>query len=128
MAYANIEEIISNPRHMQSLRAHAASRSNDQILGGSPYASMHGPPSLLVEIRAAADFFTDNEHLMASPPPVLVDIILDPFLFNILPQSLLPSVGYLFLLGLATWVAGRWVANTLRSAGSLVDSQTKKQT
>jgi hypothetical protein len=37
---------------------------------------------------------------MQNPPPVLVDIILDPFLFNVVPQSLVSTGAYIIVVGL----------------------------
>jgi hypothetical protein len=36
-------------------------------------------------------------------PPVLVDIILDPYLLNIFPKSLVPTAGYLIILAFGSW-------------------------
>ncbi|KAJ2988223.1 hypothetical protein NUW58_g4091 [Xylaria curta] len=51
-------------------------------------------PALLLRVLAAADFYTTNHTLMKRVPPVFVDIILDPFVLNILPRSLLPTIAY----------------------------------
>lgn len=64
----------------------------------------HQSSLLLLRIAAAADYFTTNATLMATPEPVLVDIILDPFLGNVLPRSLLPTVGYVIVVALGSWV------------------------
>lgn len=78
--------------------------------------------SLLLQVYAAADFYTNNLTLMNSPPLVLVDLsklflcsrssrlsiaqgltVLDPYLGDILPFSLLPTSGYIVLITLASW-------------------------
>jgi len=82
---------------------------------------------LLIEIRAAADYFTDDKDLMSHPPPVLVDLILDPFLLNVLPRSLLPTVGYLLLVGVTTWYVARWIASGLHSVATLTESKMEKE-
>lgn len=41
---------------------------------------------------------------MQRPEPVLADVILDPFLLNVLPRTLLPTVGYVVLVAAASWV------------------------
>ena len=58
---------------------------------------------LLLKIDAAADFFSSNNRLMKNPPPVLVDIILDPYILNILPQSLLPIGLYIVVLAACSY-------------------------
>lgn len=41
---------------------------------------------------------------MLRPEPVLADVILDPFLLNVLPRTLLPTVGYVVFVAAASWV------------------------
>lgn len=41
---------------------------------------------------------------MLRPEPVLADVILDPFLLNVLPRTLLPTVGYIVFVAAASWV------------------------
>lgn len=59
---------------------------------------------LLLRIDAAADYFTTDRELMRNPEPVLADVILDPFVLNVLPRTLLPTVGYVVLVAAASWV------------------------
>ena len=59
---------------------------------------------LFLHIRSAADFFTTNQTLMHTPPPVDVDIILDPYLSNIFPQSLVPTGIYITITAIAAWL------------------------
>lgn len=58
---------------------------------------------LLLRIDAAADYFTTDRELMRRPEPVLADVILDPFVLNVLPRTLLPTVGYVVLVAAASW-------------------------
>lgn len=58
---------------------------------------------LFLQIYAAADYFTLNETLMSEVPPVLVDVILDPYIGNIFPKSLLPTALYIGILALLSW-------------------------
>lgn len=57
-----------------------------------------------MRIDAAADYFTTDRELMQHPEPVLADVILDPFLLNVLPRTLLPTVGYVVFVAAASWV------------------------
>ena len=74
-----------------------------------------GTGHLFLRVIAAADFFTTNRTLMQHPQPVDVDIILDPYLANIFPQSLLPTAGYILILALISWPISRLVWNLLSS-------------
>lgn len=66
----------------------------------------HQASLLFLRVSAAADYFTTNRTLMDHPEPVLVDLILDPFVFNILPRTLVPTVGFVVLVALVSWVLG----------------------
>lgn len=70
---------------------------------------------LLLRVLAAADYYTDDAYLMANPRPVLVDVILDPFLANVLPKSLVPTVGYLTIVAIISWFVAKKVASWLQS-------------
>lgn len=58
---------------------------------------------LFLRIDAAADYFTTDTALMQWPEPVLADVILDPFVLNVLPRTLLPTVGYVVIVAAASW-------------------------
>src|SRR6266516_4705638 len=58
---------------------------------------------LFLQIFAAANYFSLNETLMSDVPPVLVDVILDPYLLNVFPKSLVPTAGYLIILAFGSW-------------------------
>lgn len=134
------DTVWETPELMQSLARYAearrASRHEEPATPRKPPSADEGEPkasALLVLIRAAADYFVDDVELMRSPPPVLVDLVLDPFVFNLANQSLMPTVGYLVIVGTVTWCASRWLASRLQSvaAGSAEDQTprpTTKQT
>lgn len=87
--------------------------------GSKVNASPHGADGerkssvLLLRIIAAADYFIDSSELMRKPPPVLVDLILDPYLYNVVPQSLLPTAVYIVILAVVTWFVAQWIATSL---------------
>ncbi|TQS38746.1 hypothetical protein Golomagni_00743 [Golovinomyces magnicellulatus] len=64
---------------------------------------------LFLRIFAAADYYTSNSSLMKDVPLVHVDIILDPYSFNICPRSLIPTAAYIFILAIGGWL----LSNTL---------------
>jgi hypothetical protein len=70
---------------------------------------------LFLRIFAAADYFTLNTEMMKTVPQVTVDVILDPYLFNILPRSLVPTLGWVAVVAAVGWVAGGWIAKSLRA-------------
>lgn len=64
---------------------------------------------------------------MSNPPPVLVDLILDPFLFNVLPRSLLPTVGYILVVAAVSFIAARFIMSYLSAVASSTENDTKKK-
>jgi len=84
--------------------------------------------TLFLHISAAADYFTMNQTLMEHVPPVFVDIILDPYIFNVFPQSLLPTAAYLILLAIGSWFLSKWVSNWLQNLATYQKDVEKKDT
>jgi len=81
---------------------------------------------LLLHIQAAADYFTMNQTLMEQPPPVFVDIILDLYLFNIFPQSLIPTASYVIILAVGSWVLSKHISKRIsKIARNNSDSEKK---
>lgn len=78
----------------------ATTREGERSTGGGEHLSS----VLLLRIDAAANYFTTDRELMRRPEPVLADVILDPFVLNVLPRTLLPTVGYVILVAAASWV------------------------
>ncbi|KAH6621133.1 hypothetical protein B0J18DRAFT_217951 [Chaetomium sp. MPI-SDFR-AT-0129] len=96
----------------------------------TPKSTSTTPSLLLLHIHTTADFFTTDRHLMSNPPPVSVDIILDPFIFNLLPRSLVGTVGYVVMTAVvAVLVAGKVVVPFLRGVvdGGVVGGEEKKR-
>lgn len=82
---------------------------------------------LFLQILAAADYYTMNKTLMRDVPPVYVDIILDPFVFNILPRSLVPTVGYIVVVAIASWFISRHISIWIRNAAAETTREKKTQ-
>lgn len=81
---------------------------------------------LLLQIKASADYFTDDKSLMKDPPPVLVDLILDPYLLNVIPRSLVPTAGYIAVIAVASWFVSRSIASKLKAIAITTDDADKK--
>ncbi|KAK4079893.1 hypothetical protein Trihar35433_998 [Trichoderma harzianum] len=127
--------ILSTPALLQSLtqnaklaHQHQSHQIEDQSLKNSSPNDDGENSVLLLRVLAAADYFSHHSSLMKDPPPVLVDLILDPYLYNVLPQSLVPTVCYLVVVGVVSWFVAKWVASSLTAiASSAKSDQTKKQ-
>ncbi|EEH17255.2 hypothetical protein PABG_07342 [Paracoccidioides brasiliensis Pb03] len=57
--------------------------------------------SLFLQVHAAAEYFTLDKGLMEDVPLVHVDVILDPYVLNVFPKSLLPTAAYILILAVA---------------------------
>ncbi|KAM0440797.1 hypothetical protein ACHAPT_000098 [Fusarium lateritium] len=123
-----LDTVWDTPELMQSLADYAYSRQSSA--GSQEAEQREGERSasvLLLQIKASADYFTDNAALMRDPPPVLVDLILDPYLYNLVPRSLVPTIGYLVLVGLVAWFVARSIASKLQSIAVAGESREKKE-
>ncbi|KAI0506579.1 hypothetical protein F5B22DRAFT_441905 [Xylaria bambusicola] len=108
----NVPELISElseyaSKPLPNINSHVSISS--QILEPGVEESVQ-----LLRIITAADFYTTNHTLMRNVPPVSVDIILDPFILNILPQSLLSTAIYTTAVALFSWFVGKWISSCVR--------------
>lgn len=61
---------------------------------------------------------------MERVPPVFVDIILDPYLLNVLPRSLVPTGVYLIVVAISSWYLAKFIARWLQMVAR-TDEQKK---
>jgi hypothetical protein len=94
--YAHVRQTELDDYQVQQL---AARRVSSQTIGEASRTSI-----LFLQIFAAAEYFSLNKTLMSEVPPVLADIILDPYLLNVFPKSLAPTAGYLIALAILGWL------------------------
>jgi hypothetical protein len=109
-----MQTTFETPELISSLSLYSSSRhktvSSDKLEDARSRArsrkrSSFATTFLFLQIHAAADYYSLNKTLMENVPPVHVDIILDPYLLNILPQSLLPTVAYILVVAVIGWFA-----------------------
>lgn len=83
---------------------------------------------LFLQIFAAAEYFTMNKTLMETVPPVLADVILDPYILNVLPKSLVPTGIYLVILAVIAWFLSGYIWRLLSSIASedVRDKESKR--
>jgi hypothetical protein len=103
----DISELLANPELF------AASSQAEVSLPLHPAEKREN--ALLLRIQAAADFFTTDKSRMRDPPPVEVDIILDPYFANIFPKSLLATAGYIVCLAVGSWFISGTIWTRLQS-------------
>jgi len=64
--------------------------------------------------------------LMEDVPPVFVDIILDPYLFNVFPRSLGPTAAYILLLAFGSWYLSKYISGWFQSFAGHSTNSAKK--
>lgn len=107
----SIATVFDTPELVQGLAAYSDDQRRAIDLQDFPIVGNKGEQEtheslLFLRVQAAADFFSSNRTLMHHPPDVDIDLILDPYLGNIFPKSLVPTA--LYTVGLA--VGGWWIS------------------
>ncbi|EED15132.1 conserved hypothetical protein [Talaromyces stipitatus ATCC 10500] len=119
-SYLALKPAKARHQHTSRLRRSRSSLEREQ----DPLAlSSHAESVLFLRIWAAADYYTTNATLMANVPPVMVDIILDPFLWNVFPRSLIPTASYTVVIAVIAYFVGGVLATFLSDA---VTTATRK--
>ncbi|KEF54524.1 uncharacterized protein A1O9_09691 [Exophiala aquamarina CBS 119918] len=122
-----VDAVFSEPTLISSLSTYSYARhdqlnSNDLELVKNRKAkhdSKQESTFLFLQVFAAADYFSLNQTLMDDVPPVAVDLILDPYVLDILPKSLLPTGLYLGVIGFIAWQASSWILRCLPSSNAV---------
>jgi hypothetical protein len=117
-----ISQVFDTPDLIQSL-AGFSSDSERKRPEPSPLSPKTKESVLFLRVRAAADFFTTDKELMSSPPSVDVDLILDPFVFNVFPRSLGPTAAYIIVLACGAWIISGRVWRFLRFNATIKSRQ-----
>ena len=109
----NLTHVFDTPDLIQSLAAFSEQQRQQPSIESSDSNLSAQQSILFLRIQAAADFFTTNKTLMSDPPAVHVDIILDPYLGNVFPRSLLPTGIYITILAIGGWILSGKIWTTL---------------
>ncbi|QIX02167.1 hypothetical protein AMS68_007684 [Peltaster fructicola] len=113
-----IANVFDEPHLIQTLNRVLQRPKPRSAHSGKPEGDSRPPTVydsvLFLHIRAAADYFSSNRTLMQFPPAVDVDIVLDPYIGGIFPQSLLSTAVYLVVLAILGWAASQVVWHSLK--------------
>ncbi|KAJ9636542.1 hypothetical protein H2204_005375 [Knufia peltigerae] len=82
---------------------------------------------LFLRLLAAADYYSPNDTLMMAAPPVAVDVILDRYIFNVFPKSLIPTALYLVLIAGCAWFVSGWVSRVCTAPSNEPPTSKKSQ-
>ncbi|KAK0842649.1 hypothetical protein LTR03_009129 [Friedmanniomyces endolithicus] len=111
----NTSHVFDTPDFIQSLAVFSEGQQtieSPQRTGGEALKES----LLFLHVQAAADFFSTNRTLMNSPPAVDVELILDPYLANAIPRSLLPTAVYVVALAVGSWILSGMIWKRLFSS------------
>ncbi|KAL1968732.1 hypothetical protein VTN77DRAFT_1558 [Rasamsonia byssochlamydoides] len=109
-------------------RHHRRSRSTVEKTQDPLGLTSQAESVLFLRVFAAADYFTLNTSLTETVPPVMVDVILDPFLLNVFPRSLVPTAVWIVVVAALAWFIGGWVVKTFSeiiSSAAAADDEDK---
>lgn len=119
-----LDEALSTPELISSLSDYAH-RRRASLTDGEAHqlaAARYKPSNdakekslLFLRIQAAADYFSLNKTLMDNVPDVHVDLVLDPYILNIFPQSLVPTAGYILIIAIVAWFLQGWIFRQLNA-------------
>ncbi|KAI9782217.1 MAG: hypothetical protein M1839_005331 [Geoglossum umbratile] len=119
---------------VSSLASYSESQQNPPVIAGAATPILRRAPVpsfrphstdrssiLFLQVFAAADYFTSNASLMQNIPPLDVDIILDPYLLNAIPRSLVPTAVYIIFLAAGSWFLSGIVWSRLSAFAEIQD-------
>ncbi|KAJ5648565.1 hypothetical protein N7490_004937 [Penicillium lividum] len=107
---------------MQLQENAARSASSHKRGETSPDTALTTDSVLFLRIQAAADYFSHKESLMKTVPAVSVDLILDPFLWNVFPRSLVWTAGWVVVVAVTAGFVAKWVGGEI---GGLIEGTRK---
>lgn len=116
-----LPQVFENPELISALADYSESHQGTTCREEQPVSrdkATHTESVLFLRIYSAADFYSTNKTLMRHPPAVGVEIILDPYLLNIFPQSLLPTGALIVVIAITGWILSGIIWNQLRSLSS----------
>ncbi|KAI4958574.1 hypothetical protein J4E86_004178 [Alternaria arbusti] len=121
----SVTHVFDTPEFISSLSEYNSVIRRDPVDddGNTKEAPPAAPESVLfLRLQAAASYYSTNRTLMDYPPPVDADIILDPFILNVFPQSLGPIAIYITAVALGAWFLSghiyRWLLSVAAESPS----------
>ncbi|KAF1917876.1 hypothetical protein BDU57DRAFT_594133 [Ampelomyces quisqualis] len=120
-----VRDVFDTPGLVKSLTQYSEHHQQFHLSESEHYEPAQSATAqsvLLLRIQAAASYYSTNRTLMEHPEPVDVDItnapVLDPFLLNILPQSLAPFAAYFTVVAIGAWFLSGYIFHWIDSVAS----------
>jgi len=70
---------------------------------------------LLLRIVATADYYTDRQDLMESASPTYTEIILDPWVYGLVPATIVPIAAYVLAVAALAYPLARAICRAIES-------------
>ncbi|KAL4929261.1 uncharacterized protein BDV17DRAFT_78541 [Aspergillus undulatus] len=118
-----LDEVLEDTALLSAISLYSSIVSNSEESHG--LFSAASDSVLFLQISAAADYFSLDKTLMENVPPVVADVILDPFLGNVFPRSLVPTAGWIVVVSCFAIVIARWIAREFASVANSADKDFK---
>ncbi|KAF8252171.1 hypothetical protein K440DRAFT_633388 [Wilcoxina mikolae CBS 423.85] len=114
------DKVLAEPSLLEQIQKYPSRTSSVRSEGSVLY----------LRVFAKTAYVSSSTSRMQNPEPVDVDIILDPYIFNLIPESLLKIIGVIVIVAVSSWWLGGWIHNVLLGFASLTKLQTggKKDT
>ncbi|KAL2852475.1 hypothetical protein BJY01DRAFT_91262 [Aspergillus pseudoustus] len=119
--------LLSSVSIYSSARLSAAHQSQKTVSRNRRSTSQDAATSdsvLFLQIVATADYFSLDQALMKDVPPILADIILDPFLGNVFPKSLVPTACWVGVVAVMAVFVARWVSEEFGRLMNSMDTRS----
>jgi hypothetical protein len=126
----DVNAVFQDPDLLQSLSEYSYSRhaelgsADTELLQQRKVIPRSDTTFLFLRVDAAADYYSLDDGLMETVPPVAVDIILDRYILNVFPQSLLSTGLYLILVAVGAWFLSGWISRVCTA--SFTRAETRK--
>lgn len=122
VAYSNSIQVYEDSGQAHKSRGRRQPLSSGSGEGVEPPVSM-----LFLRVLAAAQYFSDDPVRMASAEPLFVDLILDPYVLNVIPLSLVPAAVYITITAIMAFFVARQFRIWVREATSVPVQQEQNE-
>ncbi|EDU46318.1 hypothetical protein PtrSN002B_007641 [Pyrenophora tritici-repentis] len=111
----SLAQVFDTPELVSSLAKYSEQRQFQGDEGRDVKGAASETPEsvLFLRLQAAASYYSTNRTLMDYPPPVDADIILDPFVLNVFPESLGPVAIYIVAVAIGAYFLSAYIYNWL---------------
>lgn len=118
--------LVSSLSHFSATKEH---RNSPSERNSTKSVNNNDKSVLFLRVLAAADYYTTNTTLMENVPPVAVDLILDPFLANVFPRSLVPTAAWIVVVTVVSVVVARFISGLLSdlAATGRIEEEERKE-